>query len=211
MRLKHITGHAQSPNLSIICPCCRERGQFSPVGHALWLEMEDGPASGGQFVCPNDRCLQRLFVIYKGANPLVVYPPSLIEFDVHDVPTPIVSAMEEALKCHACGCFKAAAVMIRRTIEVLCDANEASGRTLHDRLRSLESKVTLSRELLDGLQELKLLGNDAAHVELKDFDSIGREEIELAADIVKEILEGLYQHKTLVNRLQARRQLTGDK
>jgi hypothetical protein len=55
------------------------------------------------------------------------------------------------------------------------------------------------------LDNLRLLGNDAAHVELKDFDRIGQTEAELAIEIVKELLKGVYQYEDLIARLEALR------
>ena len=61
---------------------------------------------------------------------------------------------------------------------------------------------SLSIALLDGAKELKVLGNDAAHVIAKEYASIGREEAALSIEVAKEILKALYQHKGLVERLQ---------
>lgn len=64
------------------------------------------------------------------------------------------------------------------------------------------NNVPLSIALLDGAKELKVLGNDAAHVIAKEYASIGREEAALSIEVAKEILKALYQHKGLVERLQ---------
>jgi hypothetical protein len=53
--------------------------------------------------------------------------------------------------------------------------------------------------------ELKLMGNDAAHVQAKNYDNIGKEEAEDAIELAKEVLKALYQLQGLVNRLQARK------
>lgn len=67
---------------------------------------------------------------------------------------------------------------------------------------NLRNKVPLSIALLDGAMELKVLGNDAAHVIAKEYTFIGKEEAELSIEVAKEILKALYQHKSLVERLQ---------
>ena len=59
--------------------------------------------------------------------------------------------------------------------------------------------------LLDGLDELRLLGNDATHVEARLYDDVGQEEAELAIDVTKEVLKGVYQYGDLLKRLKARR------
>jgi hypothetical protein len=52
---------------------------------------------------------------------------------------------------------------------------------------------------------LKALGNDAAHIEAKDYDNIGRDEAEDGISLAKEILKSLYQLRGLVDRLRARK------
>lgn len=58
-------------------------------------------------------------------------------------------------------------------------------------------------ELLAAADELRLLGNDAAHIEAKAYDAIGPEESELAIELAKELLKAVYQYSSLVSRLQA--------
>jgi hypothetical protein len=50
---------------------------------------------------------------------------------------------------------------------------------------------------------LRLLGNDAAHVEAKTYDSVGSEEIEAGIELTKEILKAVYQLNDLLSRLRA--------
>lgn len=40
-------------------------------------------------------------------------------------------------------------------------------------------------------------------MELKDFDTVGKTEAELALEIAKELLKGVYQYEDLVARLEA--------
>ena len=56
--------------------------------------------------------------------------------------------------------------------------------------------------LFDAFDELRLLGNDAAHIESKDYDSIGHEEVGIAIELTKEILKGVYQMSNLVEKLK---------
>jgi hypothetical protein len=111
--------------------------------------------------------------------------------------------MEEAVACHAIGAFTAAAIMVRKTLEELCRDRAAKGPNLKARLKDLNSKIVLPQDLLDGLDDLRLLGNDAAHIESQEFDKIGREEIELGIDVAKEVLKAVYQYSALVSRLRA--------
>jgi hypothetical protein len=92
-------------------------------------------------------------------------------------------------------------MMVRRLLEEICAENSASGQNLHNRLAALKSLVVLPQPLFEAMNELKALGNDAAHVEAKAYDNIGREEAEDSIELAKEILKALYQLKGLVARL----------
>jgi Domain of unknown function (DUF4145) len=72
---------------------------------------------------------------------------------------------------------------------------------LKERIQALRSKVVLPAELFDGLSDIRLLGNDAAHVESKDYDTIGKEEVEVGIDFTKHVLQAVYQYKSLLSKL----------
>jgi hypothetical protein len=131
------------------------------------------------------------------------YPAERIDFDASNIPTRIVNALEEAIACHAQGCFITAAIMIRKSLEELCHEQKTSGKWLADQIKVLKTKVIIPTGLLDGIDNLQLLGNDAAHVELKDFDQIGSEEVEVGILFTKELLKAVYQSSLLADRLSA--------
>jgi uncharacterized protein DUF4145 len=101
-------------------------------------------------------------------------------------------------------------MMVRRTLEELCADQGAEGDDLRKRLQALRDKVILPEALLEGLDELRLLGNDATHVEARLYDDVGQEEAELAIDVTKEVPEGVYQYGYLLERLKARQRGEGD-
>jgi hypothetical protein len=134
---------------------------------------------------------------------VVAFPAETIDFDASDLPESVVRALEEAITCHANGCFTAAAIMVRKTLEVVCDDREATGSNLYERLQDLGDKVVLPQAMLRGLQNLRLLGNDAAHIESQVYNQVGREEVEVAIDVTKEILKATYQYESIMGRLDA--------
>jgi hypothetical protein len=95
--------------------------------------------------------------------------------------------------------------MVRRLLEEISAENNARGNDLHKRLEALRSLVVLPQALFEAMGELKALGNDAAHIEARAYDNIGRDEAEDSIELAKEILKALYQLKGLVSRLQARK------
>ena len=134
-----------------------------------------------------------------------VLPPECIDFNHEHIPLQLLTTLKEAIQCHAAGAFRASAMMVRRLLEEICEKNNAEGKNLHQRLESLKNKVVLPTAFFDAMNELKSLGNDAAHVEAKSYDEIGREEAADSIELAKEILKALYQLDGLIGRLQARK------
>ncbi len=93
--------------------------------------------------------------------------------------------------------------MVRKTLEELCTDRQATGKSLKDRIKELGKKVVLPQELLDGVDDLRLLGNDAAHIESQEFNQVGREEVEIGIEFTKEVLKATYQYSALLSRLRS--------
>jgi len=188
--------------ISMRCPACRQQGTFEPL--AVGDVLVDGLVLLGQRRCPNPPC--RAHVFFGKSMPrnemLATYPAERIDFDSSKIPDPIVTALEEAITCEANRCFVAAALMVRKTLEELCRERGAEGPNLKDRIKALGSKVVLPKELLDGLDDLRLLGNDAAHIESQEYDKVGSEEVGVGIQFTKEVLKAVYQYAGLLEKLK---------
>jgi hypothetical protein len=184
------------------CPECGHDGTFHRVG-----QLQDLHVQGrwlGHRVCPNPDCKAHVFFVANDAFKLErTYPPLQIAFDSTNVPPRVRSALLEAVTCDAEQCFTAAALMVRRTLEALCEDRKATGDNLKQRLLNLRSSVVLPAELFDAMEELRILGNDAAHIEARVYDQIGHAEIEATIDLAKEVLKAVYQLDALVGKLRS--------
>ncbi|MBE0575958.1 MAG: DUF4145 domain-containing protein [Desulfuromonadales bacterium] len=194
-------GAGSGITVTMACPSCGHTGVFerTPANdlhvQGYWL---------GQRKCPNPACNGHIFyVMSDDKNEFFTYPPRRIEFDTSNIPERIVNTFKEAITCHAQRCHTSAGIMIRRTLEELCEEKEVKGRSLKERITALQGKLVIPQELLDAMDELRLLGNDAAHIESKEYDDIGNDEIEAAIELTKEILKAIYQMQDLVNKLKA--------
>ncbi len=191
---------------SLRCPACRQRGTFEKtIPYDL---LGPGSESLGQRRCPNPECLAHVFVVIRQGVVIVSYPPERIDFDPVNVPTQVLGALEEAIACHANSCYVAAAIMVRKTLEELCRERGATGPNLKERLKALQSRVILPPELLDGLDDLRLLGNDAAHVESQEYNQVGKEEVEVGIELAQEVLKAVYQYSALLQRLRSLKKAT---
>jgi hypothetical protein len=168
----------------------------------MFSEVTLGRMQVGHRMCPNPECRAHLFVALRGKDLLISYPPERIDFDSTRVPTPIVESLEEAITCHANQCFTGAAIMVRKTLELLCATENASGGNLKERIKSLGSKVVLPPDLLNGLDELRLLGNDAAHLQSQAYAKVSQEELDVAIEFTKEVLKAIYQYTALLARMR---------
>jgi hypothetical protein len=189
--------------LSLRCPDCGQNGTFDSMG-INDLQLTPSNVTLALRRCPNPECHAHVYMISGSQGGIVAsYPPELLDFDSTNIPTAVTQAMEEAIKCHATECYMASAVMVRKTLEELCADRGAEGDNLKQRVAALGDKVVLPKDLLDGLDDLRLLGNDAAHVESKEYDNIGKEEVEIGIEFATEVLKATYQLSDLVTRLRA--------
>lgn len=209
-----ITGMDGSENavvqqrLRMRCPACHIAGTFDARGADLRVDGDVSLSSLGlvsaERVCPNPECRALVFVIYdRGSGAIrASYPPERFDFDASDLPEEVKEPLEETIDCHAHENYKAAALMIRRTMEAVCSDRGAEGKTLFDRIEALGEKVVLPKEMINGLHDVRLLGNDAAHVEARDYLEVGKDEVEAALTISKLILAAAYQTGAAMEALQ---------
>jgi hypothetical protein len=194
---------ARSTTVSVRCPACRQIGTFDPIHQILDVWVRGGGHLLGQRVCPNEACRAHIFFVRTGQEISASYPAQRIDFDSTDIPQEIVESFDEALTCHSHACYVAAAIMVRKTLEDICRDRGAAGDNLKNRIKSLGTKVVLPAELLDALDDLRLLGNDAAHVESQTFNDVGEAELNAAIAVTKEVLKAVYQYAALLNQLRA--------
>ena len=206
MFLRSADHNAMSPvPLPLRCPGCGRESTFDPIPN-----FPDHIVDGSRFVghrrCPSPACRTHVFVVWEmPQNVLASYPPQTIDFDKTDIPAPVVSCFEEVIKCQANECHRAAAMMVRKTLEVLCADRNADGATLSDRIQALRTKVVLPEALLQALDALRLLGNDAAHIDARTYSDVGDSEVKAGIALAKEILKAVYQFDALVRQLAALR------
>jgi Domain of unknown function (DUF4145) len=210
-------GKSVGPTLAVICPGCAREGNFFGEGPDLQLQVPDPENKSmvthlwvGNRFCPNKGCSTHVFVVYQQQggpfDPFRVlhsFPAGRIEFNVAGVPEKVRNAFDEALTCTANECYVGAAMLIRKTLEAVCEDRSATGDDLNARIRDLQSKVVLPKELFEAMHDLRLLGNDAAHIKAKTYDDIGKDEVLVGVELAKEVIKATYQYKGLLGKLQA--------
>lgn len=199
-----VSGHDRTaaPALQLRCPHCGHASTFTSIANESHDFHIGGNVVCGQRKCSAPGCNGHLFIARQNLEVLAAYPASTIDFDAKDIPPNIVASFDEALRSHAVGCYMASALLVRRTLEEICSNKGATGKDLKARLADLRGKIVVPEELFNAMDELRLLGNDAAHIEAKSYDKISQEEIEVAIEFTKEFLKALYQYGSLLAKLR---------
>ncbi len=162
---------------------CRNCGQGTVVVEEQWVgdqPVREGMAGGT--------------VTWRGIHwwPL----PQAAKSD--DVPNEIADALAEAATALAAGCYRASAVMARRTLEaVTVDQGQTDG-TLAARLAALSSSGVLQPALGDWAREVRLVGNTGAHFD--PIETVQKEDAEQLLSFVHELLRYLYEMPAELNR-----------
>lgn len=198
----------EGPSLMTKCPACGHDATFTKIGGLqdifIPVKIPGKSLYLGQRMCPNPSCFNHIFFIQAvGGEILATFPPLRIDFDSKGIPPNILAVFEEAVACHANQCFIASAIMIRKTLEEICKERGSSGNNLKERINALGNKIVIPKELLEGMDELRMLGNDAAHFESQVYDKIGKEEVDIAFEFTKEILKAVYQYEHLLTKLRS--------
>lgn len=189
------------------CPHCGHEGSFEPIVQGADIHgqvVENGLTRTYQLGvrrCPRADCHGQVFFAAVGSN-TEFYPVQRIDFDPTDIPEAVTKCLKEAIDCHANGNDIAAAIMVRKSLETMCEEQGATGPNLKERIKDLGSKIVMPKQLVDGMDTLRLLGNDAAHVEARLFLEIGTKELEVAIKFTKELLKNVYQYGSLLKELE---------
>ena len=192
------------------CPHCGAIGTFygqNPgPGYQFTAELSETKYTmnlGFQSrLCPSPTCSRPVFIVEQNGKVAFSAPPQTIDFDNLSVPEKIAESLKEAIVCLAVGCFRASALMIRRTLEEICEDKGAQGANLKKKIENLSNYIIVPHALIAAIDQLRMLGNDAAHVEAKTYDTIGKNEVEIGIILCKEFIKATYQLDDLVNQLK---------
>ncbi len=128
----------------------------------------------------------------------ILYPVD--KLPLSNLPGAIEKAYMAALKVryepNAC------AVLVGRTLEVVCAHEHVPGRVLAERLKNLANSGRIPQTLAEMAQQLRLLRNLGAHDD--DNDEVTEEDVPIILDFLEAILEYLYVAPAKIAAVQAR-------
>lgn len=211
-----------TPDFFYLCPYCNKEVLFLPLNNFQDAsfdvsEFTDDAANStyiGLRRCSNPSCKQILafqFTFIANLESICehtgehTYWEDIVEIEtiprvnnctsINHAPKDIEESFNEAQKCFYNECYIASAIMIRKTLELLCGHNKITGKSLEIRINKLIEVNPLFKELGADLHVLRELGNDGAHIKLKNFNSVSKKEVKLALEAIKYILVISYEAK----------------
>jgi hypothetical protein len=131
----------------------------------------------------------------------VLYPREKSRSYSKHLPYRIQHAYEAALRVKSEP--NAFAVLVGRTLEVICKNENARGRTLADKIRSLANSGRIPDVLGEMATQLRELRNLGAHAD-EDEDEVTQEDVETIQEFTEAILEYLYVAPSKIARLRDR-------
>jgi len=202
-----------------LCPRCGNIAAFGPTGsniitwnYSLYSQRSGGARVPDYFdrviVLKCQHCKQGVAVVeekWVGDHParhglgsggdvthrgIMWWPPPDYGLS-EDVPDAIADVYLESLRAHMAGCYRAAAVMARRTLEaVTADQGESDGR-LVDRLERMAAGHKLLPTLADWATELRLVGNVGAHFDA--MNDVSKDDAAALLGFLRELMKYLYE------------------
>ncbi len=108
----------------------------------------------------------------------------------------------EARACFKAQAYIATVVMVRRTLEGVCSDHKITKKPLYAALDDMRSRGLIEGRLLEWAQELRVLGNDAAHFTGR---YVSRQDAADALTLAEALMDYLYVFSAQFEKFRARR------
>jgi Domain of unknown function (DUF4145) len=196
----------------IECHTCNALVKGEEVGHYINENPYDFLLSQKYTLCKCPQCLSPLLVeeelhLDSGLNETfwdkvkTIYPTKL--FHINPViPEKLQKALLECIQCYKAGANTATAIMCRRTLEGFCKLKGAEEKNLEKSIKKLKDDGSINEQLYEWANQLRLVGNEAAHDIESEFFSLDAKDI---LDFTIAILDFTYSFKDKFDRFKERR------
>jgi hypothetical protein len=193
--------------VSIFCPHCHRHTSIEPApveverGYttfrlpAVWKQSHNSVWWIG--VC--NYCKSPVLAQNEGVT---VYPHPLPQPTDAHVPEHIRADLDEAKQCFAVSCWRAAAIMARRTMQSAAIEKGAVNGPLGDQIAELAAKGKITVDLKEWADVVRWVGNDAAH---PGGQPVTREDAEEVLKLAEQFLHVLYVAPAMAKKLRTKR------
>lgn len=193
----------------LTCPHCGVFAEF--VLRHPW--DENHPTQGrrhlGAWTCTS--CKYPITGARDPANnePAQWWPREARTREYPDVPDHIAEDASEAYVCFSVGAIKASVVMARRAVQAMAVNKGATPKkTLFAQIDELAEKEVITPSMKDVAHEIRLTGNEGAHVDAEPVEPLADLTSDEAEDVLAfmdTLLEHVYQVPARVERLRGKR------
>ncbi|MFC7384722.1 DUF4145 domain-containing protein [Sphaerisporangium rhizosphaerae] len=118
------------------------------------------------------------------------------------IPSELRREHQEAQLCFNANAYTATVVMVRRALEGVCADHNVQARNLVGGLEEMARQGLIEGRLLEWAQELRVLGNDAAHFTGRP---VARQDAQDALDLAEALMDYLYVFTGRFNQFKKRR------
>lgn len=201
--MKPVTNQVSSYDLSLTCPHCGVQVMAKAIPGVIDVLTSSNRCRVGLRECNNPACSGVIFIaIMQGEQRVITVPPYYFKYNQTDIPAPVLSAFDEAITCFTNSCYMASAMLLRKSIELICEDRGSSGKNLKEKIDNLRHVVILPPEFLSGMHNLRYLGNDAAHVDADTYRQVSQRELQVGIQVTMELIHALYQYKNSLDQLE---------
>jgi len=129
-----------------------------------------------------------------------IYPNNL--FHINPViPEKLQKALLECIQCFKADANTATAIMCRRTLEGFCSLKGVEEKSLEKSIKKLKELSLINEQLYEWANQLRLVGNEAAHNIESDFSATDAKDI---LDFTIAILDFTYSFKDKFDKFKER-------
>lgn len=199
----------ESALLLIECDNCSALVQGIPIGSYTKEEPMDWAQNVLYSLCKCPQCFSP-FLIHQELDfkddgecwdvPQKLFPNNV--FHINPViPDELRRILIEATICYKSKAYTATALMCRRTLEAFCIVKGVKEKNLDKSIKKLQEQGIINEQLFDWANELRLVGNQAAHNVSNKFSAIDSKDI---LDFTIAILDFTYSFKDKFDKFKKR-------
>lgn len=194
--------------ISIYCPHCHKNTSLRSAqthahygGHDFLVNTETiiAPNRSSWWIGLCNFCDEPVLVKGEGDE---YYPTPLPAPTDKRIPEDLRKDIDEAKKCFSMDCYRACAVLCRRSIQLACLLKEAKKGKLEDQIKELSEKGIITKGLADWATVVRWIGNDAAHPEAPIVD---REEADDCLKLAEQFLHVLFVTPSIAEERKKKR------
>ena len=187
--------------LSIHCPHCNEKTALSVSQNLRGHENLWNDKYGRQwFIGICNGCGEPCLICNGGER---IYPHPLPSPTDKHIPDDLRRDLDEAKLCFSVQCFRACAVMARRSIQQACITKECKKDNLVEQIAELTEAGHITKDMKEWATLVRWIGNDAAH---PGGQAVTKEDAEDTLKLAEQFLHILFVTPALA---KARREQRG--